>query len=229
MTKSRNILGPRRIWSEAELTILREQYPHERSADIAERLGIDVARVTKRAAILGIKKSAAFAASDKSGRISKGQHIGQGTQFLPGQKPWNTGTHYVAGGRSAEMCFKKGQMSGAAQHNWVPIGTYRINSDGVLDQKITDDWPPHKHWEAVHRLVWKAANGPIPAGHVITFKPGRKTTVLELITPDAVECVSRAEMTRRNSYWIKNPELGRLYQLKSRITQQVNRIQKEVS
>lgn len=229
MTKSRNILGPRRFWSDAELTILRDQYPHERSVDIAARLGIDVARVTRRAYMLGIKKSAAFAASDKSGRIKKGQHVGQGTQFRPGLKPWNTGTHFVAGGRSGEMRFKKGEMSGAALRNWVPIGTCRINGDGVLDQKITDDWPPHKHWEAVHRLVWKAANGPIPAGHVITFKPDRKTNVLELITPDAVECVSRAEMTRRNSYWIKNPELGRLYLLKGRITRQVNRIQKEIS
>lgn len=227
MTKSRNILGPRHVWSESELRILREQYPHEATASVAAILGLDVVRVSKRASILGLKKSAEFAASAISGRIVKGEKLSSATQFVPGQKPWNKGTHNVAGGRSAETRFKKGEMSGAAQRNWVPVGTYRINGDRFLDRKITDDGPAYKRWEAVHRLVWKAANGPVPKGHVVAFKPGRKTTVLELITLDAVECISRAELAHRNSFWIKNPELGRLYQLKGQITRQVNRIQKE--
>jgi HNH endonuclease len=79
----------------------------------------------------------------------------------------------------------------------------------------------------VHRLVWEAANGPIPSGYVVCFLPGRKTADLELITIDAIELISRAELARRNHPRSKDPELAQLVQLKGAITRQVNRIARE--
>jgi hypothetical protein len=49
------------------------------------------------------------------------------------------------------------------------------------------------NWESVARLVWKEANGAIPARHMIVFKDGKKITVLEEITIDKLECISREE------------------------------------
>jgi hypothetical protein len=228
MTKSRGILAPRQNWTAAEDEILRDLYPDVPCADVAAFLGRNQSGVYQAAKRLGLEKSAYFKASDMSGRVKRGQQDPRmaASRFKPGAKPWNKGSHYIAGGRSAETRFKKGAMSGAAQHNWVPVGTYRINGEGILDQKITDLGRGPRDWEAVHRLVWKAANGPIPPNHVIAFKPGKKTTVLEQITIDAIECISRGDMLRRNSFWNKNPEIARLYQLKGQITRQVNRIQK---
>lgn len=229
MTKSKGINAPKRTWSAQELDTLRNLYPHQRTADIAQVLGIDLQLVYRRASLLGLSKSGAFSASDKSGRILKGGTLGQKTQFAPGQKPWNTGIHYTAGGRSAETRFKKGQMSGAAQHNYVPIGTLRISKDGYLERKVTDNpaLVPARRWTAVHRLVWIDANGPIPDGHIITFRPKCKTNVLECISADKLECISRAENARRNNIWRKDAEMVSLYRLKGSITRQVNRIQKE--
>ena len=227
MTKSRNLITPRRIWTDAETATLRSLYPDQPTGTIAAMLGIDLVQVYRKASTLRLRKNAQFLATDKSGRIFKGGTLGQLTQFSAGQTPWNAGTHYVAGGRSAETRFKKGQRRGAASHNWVPVGSYRINGEGILDQKVTDLGQGPRDWEAVHRLVWKAANGPVPAGHVVVFKPGRKTTVLEHITPDAVECITRRTLMQRNTLWSKNPELARLYQLKGAISRQVNRINQE--
>lgn len=229
MSKSRNLIVPRRTWTDAETATLRGLYPDQPTRTIAAMLGIDLALVYSKASRLGLRKSAQFLASDKSGRIFKGGTLGQLTQFVPGQKPWNAGTHYVAGGRSADTRFKPGQMSGAASRNWVPVGTYRVNPYGVLEQKVTDLGRGPRDWEAVARLVWQATNGPIPAGHVVVFKPGRKTTVLEHITTDAVECITRRALMQRNTIWRKNPELARLYQLKGAITRQVNRIQESAT
>lgn len=226
MTKSRGILPPRHIWTDSELATLRAEYPDQVTSTIAEKLGIPIALVYKKAVNLGLRKSSKFFATDSSGRFLKGGKLSVATRFVPGQKPWNAGTHYTAGGRSAETRFKKGEMSGAAQRNWVPVGTYRINGDGILDRKITDLGRGPRDWEAVHRLVWKEANGPIPPNHVIVFLPGRRTTVLEEITIDAVECISRRELVLRNSIWTKDHDVARLYQLKGQITRQVNRIQK---
>lgn len=229
MSKSRHINAPRRQWTGQELATLRELYPHQRTAEIAAQLGIALTLVYARASRMGLRKSDAFAASDKSGRIFKGGTLGQKTQFAPGQKPWNTGTHYEAGGRSAETRFKKGEMSGAAQHNYVPIGTLRVSKDGYLERKVTDDQSlyPARRWHFVHRMVWEAANGPIPSSHMVVFRRGQFTNDVELLTADRLECISRAENAQRNSLWRRDPEIMRLHQLKGQITRQVNRIQKE--
>ena len=86
---------------------------------------------------------------------------------------------------------------------------------------------PARRWVAVHRLVWEAANGPIPEGHVVGFLPGRRSNVLEKITLDALELISRGELARRNHPRSRDPDLAKLVQLKGAITRQVNRIARE--
>ena len=220
-----------RSWLDHELATLRTLYPHQRTADIAALLGIGITLVYRRASMLGLRKSAAFQATDKSGRILVGGVLSQKTQFVPGQKPWNTGKRFIAGGRSADTQFKKGSMGGAAQHNYVPIGTLRVSKDGYLERKFTDNpaLVPARRWVGVHRLVWEAANGPIPAGWVVRFKPGQRTSTLADITADRLECIDRAENARRNHPNSYNPEFAKLVQLKGAITRQVNRIQKEAT
>lgn len=151
------------------------------------------------------------------------------TSFKPGNVPWNKGTHFVAGGRSEETRFKKGNMSGAAQHNYVPIGTMRVTKDGYLERKFTDDptLMPVRRWKAVHRIVWEQVHGPIPAGYIVVFRHGMKTAVEAEISIDRMECITRAENMRRNTVW--RTELGKLYQLKGAIMRQVNRIKKEAT
>lgn len=149
------------------------------------------------------------------------------SQFKPGHTPWNKGRQFEAGGRSAETRFRPGQLRGVALHNYVPIGTLRITADGLLERKITDDpaLVPARRWVAVHRLVWQAAHGPIPDGHIVVFKPGQATTVEADITPDRLECITRRENMRRNSLHTRMPpDMARLYQVKGAITRHINRI-----
>jgi hypothetical protein len=69
---------------------------------------------------------------------------------------------------------------------------------------------------------------PDPAGHIVCFQAGaRKTTVLEEVTADRLECITRAENARRNHPRNRSPELAKLVQLKGAITRQVNRIARE--
>ena len=231
MTKSRNINAPRRLWTAQEEQMVRDLYPDTTCVKLAMLLDRKPGSVYAVAARLGLTKSEAFKASERSGRIQRGHQNPTMvlTRFKAGQQPWNKGTNYQAGGRSVETRFKKGHMSGAAQHNYLPIGSVRVCADGYLERKMTDDQSivPARRWTAVHRLVWEAAHGPIPAKHVVVYKPGRKTVVLEQITLDAIECISRKELVKRNSVWGKDPELAKLYQLKGAITRQVNRITQE--
>lgn len=223
----------RRYWTEAEIAVLREFYPHERGQDVARRLGRIVGSVHAKARELGIGKSEGFKASDLSARIQRGKQSPAmiATRFQPGQVSWNKGTKGLVGVQEACRAtqFKKGEMSGAAQHNYVPIGSLRVSKDGYLERKVTDDPSlyPARRWVPVARLVWEATHGPIPAGHIVIYRPGMKTVVETEITVDRLECISKAENARRNHPRNRSPELARLVQLKGAITRQVNRITRE--
>nr|WP_193570398.1 HNH endonuclease [Luteibacter yeojuensis] len=208
---------------------MRARYPHEQTSAIAKALGRPVGPVYQRAAKLGLSKSEAFYASDRSGRVQRGKQnpAMRATQFKAGHDSWNKGLKGSTG--THENCrrtqFKKGTMAGAAQHNYVPVGSERISKDGYLERKVTDDHPvPARRWIGVHRIVWEAANGPVPPGHAVAFLPGRRTTEAEHITLDALELVSRQELMRRNSYHNNYPkDVAQLIQLKGALNRKINR------
>lgn len=220
----------RRRWTDAELQLLRSMYPECHTADVAAWIGRGVGQCYQAAAAHGLSKSAEYLASDTACRIQRGkQHPSMiVNRFQPGLVPWNKGTNYVAGGRSAETRFKPGRRPEESR-NYRPIGSLRVNADGVLERKVTDDQSivPVRRWVAVARLVWEAAHGPIPSGRIVCFKPGQQTAVLDLITADRLECITRADNARRNHPRNRSPELARLVQLKGAITRQVNRIARE--
>lgn len=212
---------------------MRTRYPHEATEVLAAHFGVTEKRVYAKAKQLGLKKSADYLASANSGRIQKGRRDPRmmATQFKRGQKAWNEGMKGICG--THENCrrtqFKAGRLASEAA-NYQPIGSERLSKDGYLVRKVTDDpsIAPARRWMGVHRLVWEAANGPVPDHHVVCFLPGRRTAEAEKITLDALELVSRAELARRNHPRSRNPELAKLVQLKGAITRQVNRIAREV-
>lgn len=200
---------PRQHWTEAELRALRTLYADTPTRAIAAALVRTEHAVGMKARELGLYKSAAFMASEFSGRLK------------PGNVPANKGTHFHPGGRCAETQFKKGHKP----HTTLPVGSYRINPDGHLQQKVSEaSGSNSKRWRCVAELVWCAAYGPLPPKHIVVFRPGMKTVKLDEITLDKVECISLAENARRNHPRNKHPELARIVQLKGAITRQVNRI-----
>ena len=216
-------------WTGDELETLRVRYPSSRTDELAAALGRPIQSVYNKALSMGLRKSEAYLASPDAHRLDGKK--GAQTRFPKGNQPWNTGTKGVSGvhPNTVRCHFRKGERRGAANANYVPIGTERISKDGYLVRKVTDDpsLMPARRWEAVHRLVWVGAHGPIPPGHVVVFLPGRRTADAALITVDALELVSRSELARRNHPRSRSPELAKLVQLKGAISRQVNRIARE--
>lgn len=211
--------APRRYWTDAEVERLVAAYPTTPTKVLAAALGHSVASTYGKAFELGLKKSAEYLAGPDACRLRRGDAIGASTRFQPGIVPWNKGERFVAGGRSPETRFKPGSKP----HNWLPIGSHRLSKDGTLQRKATDTGYPPRDWVSVHQLVWVEANGPLPAGHVVVFRPGRRTTDVEQITPDALECVSHAELMKRNSFHRLPKALAHCVQLRGAITRQINK------
>ena len=218
MTKSRGILAPRVKWTPYEDELLEAFYPVMKTEEVAAMLNRAPHMVYNRAARLGIRKDREFMASEASGRIMRETHRGRLTQFRKGITPWNKGKPFIAGGRSVETRFKKGSRKGRANEIWKPVGTERISRDGYLERKIHDGMPLQSRWRAVHILAWEEANGPLPKGHAIAFKDGNKQN----ITLENLECISRADLMRRNTYHRYGKEIAQLVQLRGALTRQIN-------
>lgn len=220
-----------RPWTAADIAALRRDYPHLPTAHIAARLGRSVGQVYRAAERQGLRKSDAYLASPAACRLRRGNNVGAAHRLTKGFTPWNKGLPGSTGQHpnSAAHHFQPGRPAHEAR-NYRPIGSLRLSKDGYLERKVTDDPAlyPARRWVAVHRLVWEAAHGPIPAGHAVVFRPGRKATEPERITLDALELVTRAELMRRNSYHTNlPPELARVVQLRGALTRQINKRAKD--
>lgn len=66
----------------------------------------------------------------------------------------------------------------------------------------------------------------MPKGHLVVFRPGRKTLDAELITLDAVELITRAENMARNTMHRLPKELAQVHQLRGVLTRTINQRQK---
>jgi len=225
MTKSRHIAPPRRAWTQAEVDIMLREYPHKPTWQVAELLGRPARHLYNKAKNLGLKKSNEFLASPVSGRMRRGDEMGAPWRFKPGHRTWNAGLKGVTGLHPNTV--KNHFGAGNRPHTWVPVGSTRITADGYLQRKITDTGYAPRDWVPVHRLVWEAAHGPVPAGHRIVFKAGKPTTDEALITADALECITPAEAMRRNSVHRLPKPLAELVQLRGALSRQIRRRERE--
>lgn len=186
-----------------------------KTAVIAIMLDRTVSTVYQRAQLMGLTKTPEFYASPASGRTCGRQGIG--TRFVKGQASWNAGTHWNAGGRSVETQFRKGQMP----HNWKPVGSTRINSEGYRDIKIDNKAKGARAWAAIHRLNWIAAHGPIPKGYMLRFRDGNCLNAMA----ENLQLVTRRDHIRLNWHERYPKSIRQLVQLRGAITRQINRRQ----
>ncbi|WP_313441838.1 HNH endonuclease signature motif containing protein [Stenotrophomonas sp.] len=224
-----------RIWTEDEDETLRINWPRFPAFLIAHVLRRGRASIYRRAAQLGLKKADDFKTQPLA-RLWNGteEPASVAARFKPGQTPPNKGLRRPgwSSGRMKETQFKQGRPASESR-NYVPIGTEKVDPKRkVLMRKITDDPNifPVKRWRPVHVMVWEQVRGEIPPGHIVVFRPGRKTFAAADITLDRLELVTLAENMRRNSFHNRYPpEIKELIRLKGRITRRVNARSKEQS
>lgn len=217
----------RKAWSAADVECLRQCYATQETSVIAKVFGRPVHQVTQKANKLGLAKSHDLKSAMAARAMANPQHPGRQTQFKPGSKPWSAGTKGVTGVHPNSRCtqFK----AGCKPPTVLPLGSLRI-VEGTLERKVTDlPGAPNLRWKPVARLVWEAANGPAPKGHAVVFKPGMKTTALELITLDRVELLTRAELQRRNSIHQLPPALADIARLRGTLKRAINRKTKDLA
>ncbi len=220
MTASRNLIRKRWKPDEAALELVRRNYATCRTADLAEALGVAYHQVGRLALKLGLRKDEAWLNSPAGGRTDGTK--GLGTRFQPGMVPANKGRKLGPDWCKATQ-FKPGQKP----RNYKPVGALRVQSTGYLQIKLTDTGYPPADWVMYHRHVWEQAHGPVPDGHVVAFKDGRRRTRPEEITVEVLQCITRVQHMQRHSFHQYGPEVAGVVQLRSVLTRTIRRKKKE--
>ncbi|MDO9052909.1 MAG: HNH endonuclease signature motif containing protein [Gallionella sp.] len=217
MTKSRNLRPPRTFWTPEQIALLRAHYPDTRTCNLVALIGRPRDSIYAKASELKLMKSDAFMASPASGRTTGKQ--GTGTRFTKGHQTWNKGLHYQPGGNIRESQFKKGRMP----HNWHPIGHERLTEEGYLQRKMADTGVTRRDYRAVHVMLWEQHNGKVPDKHLVIFKDKDKTRIVI----ENLECISKSENMKRNSFHNYPKEIALLVQLRGALNRKINRQEKQ--
>lgn len=188
----------RRYWTKREVARLRSLYPCSSNADVARRLGRTASAVQQKAMKLGLRKPDSL------------KH-----RYPEGHRPWNAGVKYDAGGRSRKTRFKNGHKP----QTWVPVGTERVNRDGILMRKVADTRVRSVDWRPVHVLKWERYRGPVPDGHIVVFKSADKRD----FRIRNLECITRADNMRRNTVHRLPKDLARAVQMLGALNRQIHR------
>ena len=131
--------------------------------------------------------------------------------------------------RSSEKSRATQFKSGNLPHNTKPIGYERLSRDGYIEVKVkmrpsnpkcNDNFVPK------HKIVWEAANGPVPEGCIVVFKDGNKQN----ITLENLACITRKQNAVLNHAHIRcdNPEAFEACLAMADIKSAVSKRKKEV-
>ena len=188
----------RRRWYAPSIRKLRRLFPILTAAQLAKALNRTVPAIDNMTHKLGLRKSQAFLRRHR---------------FPKGLTPWNKGRRGYMGANATS--FRKGQML----FNHRPIGSERVTKDGYLERKVREP----KKWRAVHVLLWESVHGKVKRGSIVVFKAGiSKERRLRPVIAD-LECITREENMRRNTYHRYPKEIARLIQLRGALQRQINK------
>jgi len=162
-------------YTEQEIAFIRRELPgrsHRAFTDLFNNsfgLALSVSQIT---------------AAAKNRKINNGLD----GRIKPGNVPPNKGKKGVTYPGMEATQFQRGQQP----HNYMPVGSERVNTYGYTDIKIAD---PHT-WKGKHVLMWEAVHGPVPKGHKLVFGDGNKRN----ITLENILLVTNAEMAVLNKF-----------------------------
>ena len=97
--------------------------------------------------------------------FQKGHTHGKEHAFKPGSVPWNAGVK-TGIRKSIETEFKPG----VSPRNTLPVGTESVRPDKNGKPRVWVKIGAPNRWVLRAVMVWEAANGPLPKGHLVHHK-----------------------------------------------------------
>ena len=207
----------RALWTADEVAYLQQHYADSTSQAIADHLGRSLRKTYAKAYGLKLNKSAAFLASEASGRMQQPLHGGKAHWFKKGSVPQNKGKKAKYNANSAATQFGPGHLPA----NYREVGALRINGEGYIDIKMAEG----KHqWFLLSHYNWFLHNGWWPHdGHCIWYKNGDKHDC----AVENLEILTRQEHLQRTTLHRLPKSVVDVILLRGQLTKAINRRQKQ--
>lgn len=200
----------RHEWTEEEEQIVRDYYedtPNDEIVEMLPRHGLH--SLYRKAHALGLNKSDEFMEKQLKEKAHQLQITGKAHRFSKGHEPANKGLkqeEYMseeAIERTKKTRFKKGHKP----HNSKFDGAISIRYDHKDRGGAPYMWIriSEGEWEQYSRYQYKKHIGPIPEGHLVTFKDGDTLNC----EPENLTTITRAENAHRNRDWEKSMQTMR--------------------
>lgn len=194
------------FWTEEQKNFLRLNYPEHSRKELLELLNEHFKlNITLNQLISCLKNN----------KIQ----CGRTGYFEKGRAPFNKGLKGVTTG-GVQTQFKKGHKP----KNYLPVGSERIDKDGYVIVKISDEGKWQQRWRHKHKVVWEKANGKIPEGHCLLFLDRNKLN----ISLDNLELITKSQLARLNQKKLINddPELTKTGIIMAGIYQKIGELKK---
>lgn len=176
-------------WTDSELHSLKDLWRSETIKVCSERLGRATSSIYHQVKKHGFERDPEHADIASSTRFKKGEN---GGQFKKGHATWNKGKKgWDSGGRSHETRFKRGHGNSNNAH---PVGTEKLDKDGVLLRKVSNIGERREKWRPVKDIIYEQYHGDIPDSCIVNFNDGNK----ENYARENLVALTRAEMLDRN-------------------------------
>ncbi|MEA4918124.1 HNH endonuclease signature motif containing protein [Proteiniphilum sp.] len=207
-----------RFWfTKKHIDYLVKNYSTMISQDIADKFGCSLYSIYNKAYSLGLEKDKEFMANHFKGKAMDPNHGGRKYHFEKGHEPFNKGMkldEYMSP-EAIEKSKATRFQSGHKPHNTGRDGEVRWRPNcGYYYIRIKEG-----HWMEYHRYLWEQKNGPIPKGYNIFFKDGNRRNC----TIENLECISNAELARRNTIHNYPSEVKDLFRLRSSLSKAIKK------
>lgn len=213
MTKSRNLIAKKKLWTADENALLLALYPCTKTEALARLFNCNLNQVYKKARQFKLSKSQWFKDSPMSQNLRSNPEIGKSYRFKKGNVPPNKGKKCESHPNAVKTQFKPGQKP----VNHLPPGSTRICSkQGYVLMKMAEGI---NQWRPIHRIIYKRMHGKVPAGDLVTFVDGNRQniSIVNLTT------ISKKQHVINNSLNRLSPDIAELYRIKGRITREINK------
>lgn len=205
----------RKPFTPEEVEQIRLLYPDHSTREIAQLLGRKEYSINGKAFSMGLRKTAEHIKRINRDNVDNLRIHGKAHQFSKGHVPANKGRKMSP--KIYERCrntmFRKGHKPHNTRHDGAESIRMYKNGHRYIHVRIAEG-----KWIPKHIQVWTQANGPVPNGCNIIFRDGDTLNC----ALENLECISDAELMRRNTLHNLPEEVQELIYLKSRLTKAIN-------
>lgn len=206
----------RRFWSDNERNILTSMFPDNYTESICKILNRSYRSVSTQAFLMGLKKSDAFMKMELERQAERLRTVGISGRYKKGREPENKGKRMPIDvyERCKGTMFKKGQIPHNSYKDWAEV----LRSDKSGKKYWLIKLPNESKLKPKHIWLWETKNGKVENGFNVVFKDGN--TINCII--ENLECISDAELMKRNTIHRLPSELKSTIRLVKKLKRTIN-------